>query len=895
MADTVEKQVKTKISFDGEADYKKAVADINSNLKTLNSEMKLVTAEYKANGASVETLKAKQETLQKVYAEQKAKVEATEKALERCRKETGENSDASKKLEQQLNYQKAALVGTEGELKKTAAELDDVEHEADETGKALKKSGDDSTDAANKYEGAAQKLKAVGAAIGAACAAIAAAAGAAIVGITKDAIANYAEYEQLVGGVETLFKDSAGQVQEYAANAYKTAGMSANEYMETVTGFSASLLQSLDGDTAKAAEKADMAITDMSDNANKMGSDLGSLQNAYAGFAKGQFNMLDNLKLGYGGTAAEMQRLLDDAEKVSGVKYDISSYADIVDAIHVVQTEMEITGTTAKEASSTISGSLASMQSAWQNLLTGMSDSEQDMGELVKNFTDSLVTVADNIAPRIIETVPRLVEGLGEIGKALAGYIPTMLKGLLPALMDGVKELATTVVNMLPEIFSILGEIVPLLVDAILTLLPQLLDAGMQIILQLAQGIAQALPTLIPTIVDVMLNIVTMLIDNIPLLIDAALQLVTGLAEGIIQAIPVIIERLPELITSIVNALVEGIPLLIEGAIQLFMALVQAIPVIIEALTAALPQIIQAIVNGLINGLPMIIEGSIQLFMALLEAIPVIVEALINALPQIVQAIATGLAAALPELAAWGANMLNGFVTIFSNVLNSVIQWGSNMLTQAVTSITAFVNGIINTAKDIPVKLYNAIIGAVAQVQQWGQRVLETAKNGMNMVKNGILNVFSNIGESFKTVGSNIVNGIWNGISAGWDWLKEKVSNIASSLLDAAKDALGIASPSKRFRDEVGVFMAQGIGVGFEQEMQSVSKQIEQAIPTDFDVTPHVTTGLSAADYAQENGQQPTLLSRGVTVIQNIYANTTDYAKQQREAEKNFRMIARTV
>ena len=895
MADTVEKQVKTKISFDGEADYKKAVADINSNLKTLNSEMKLVTAEYKANGASVETLKAKQETLQKVYAEQKAKVEATEKALERCRKETGENSDASKKLEQQLNYQKAALVGTEGELKKTAAELDDVEHEADETGKALKKSGDDSTDAANKYEGAAQKLKAVGAAIGAACAAIAAAAGAAIVGITKDAIANYAEYEQLVGGVETLFKDSAGQVQNYAANAYKTAGMSANEYMETVTGFSASLLQSLDGDTAKAAEKADMAITDMSDNANKMGSDLGSLQNAYAGFAKGQFNMLDNLNLGYGGTAAEMQRLLDDAEKISGVKYDISSYADIVDAIHVVQTEMEITGTTAKEASSTISGSLASMQSAWQNLLTGMSDSEQDMGELVKNFTDSLVTVADNIAPRIIETVPRLVEGLGEIGKALAGYIPTMLKELLPALMDGVKELATTVVNMLPEIFSILGEIVPLLVDAILTLLPQLLDAGMQIILQLAQGIAQALPTLIPTIVDVMLNIVTMLIDNIPLLIDAALQLITGLAEGIIQAIPVIIERLPELITSIVNALVEGIPILIEGAIQLFMALVQAIPVIIEALTAALPQIIEAIVNGLINGLPMIIEGSIQLFMALLEAIPVIVEALINALPQIVQAIATGLAAVLPELAAWGANMLNGFVTIFSNVLNSVIQWGGNMLTQAVTSITAFVNGIINTAKDIPVKLYNAIIGAVAQVQQWGQRVLETAKNGMNMVKNGILNVFNNIGESFKTVGSNIVNGIWNGISAGWDWLKEKVSSIATSLLDAAKGALGIESPSKKFRDEVGVFMAQGIGVGFENEMQSVSKQIEQAIPTDFDVTPHVTTGLSAADYANENGQQPTLLSRGVTVIQNIYANTTDYAKQQREAEKNFRMIARTV
>lgn len=243
-------------------------------------------------------------------------------------------------------------------------------------------------------------------------------------------VKNYAEFEQLVGGVETLFGKHSKSVIKNANNAYKTAGLSANAYMETVTSFSASLLQSVGGDTKIAASIADRAIIDMSDNANKMGTDMSMIQNAYQGFAKQNYTMLDNLKLGYGGTKEEMKRLLKDAEKISGQKFDLSSYADIIQAIHVVQTEMGITGTTAKEASSTIQGSISAMKSAWTNFLTGMADPNQDFDMLVGNLVDSVVTVAKNLIPRIKVIIPRLGQGLLEIGKALGPYIVPALKSI---------------------------------------------------------------------------------------------------------------------------------------------------------------------------------------------------------------------------------------------------------------------------------------------------------------------------------------------------------------------------------------------------------------------------------------------------------------------------------
>jgi len=244
---------------------------------------------------------------------------------------------------------------------------------------------------------ATSALKGVSIAVGAVTTAFA--------GIVTTSVKARGELEQQIGGVETLFENELGKASETviknANNAYKTAGMSAIEYMSTATSFSASLLQSLGNDTKKAAEVTDMAIIDMSDNANKMGTSMEAIQNAYQGFAKQNYTMLDNLKLGYGGTKTEMERLLKDAQKITGVKYDISNLADVYNAIHVIQGELGITGTTAKEANSTISGSLSSMKSAWKNLLTGVAADNVDFSKLVNNFVGSLITVTKNLFPRI--------------------------------------------------------------------------------------------------------------------------------------------------------------------------------------------------------------------------------------------------------------------------------------------------------------------------------------------------------------------------------------------------------------------------------------------------------------------------------------------------------------
>ena len=306
--------------------------------------------------------------------------------------------------------------------------------------------------------GIADKLKSGLALAGKAAAVGIGAATTAMTALTKSAVDGYAETEQLRGGVETLFKSSADAVMAYADNAYKTAGMSANEYMNTVTSFSASLLQSLGGDTEEAAKKADMAITDMADNANKMGTDMSMIQNAYSGFAKQNYTMLDNLKLGYGGTQKEMQRLLDDAEKISGIKYDISSYADIVDAIHVVQTEMGITGTTAKEASQTISGSVGAMKSAWANLVAGLADENADLGALTDNLIESVEVAGQNILPvvdRILDNVvnvlidkgPDIVEGGAKLlGKIAAGAIKA-----IPVIISSIPDIIDAIVNGFKE------------------------------------------------------------------------------------------------------------------------------------------------------------------------------------------------------------------------------------------------------------------------------------------------------------------------------------------------------------------------------------------------------------------------------------------------------------
>lgn len=361
----------------------------------------------------------------------------------------------------------------------------------------------------------------------------AAAVGAAATGIAvlmKNALNNYAEYEQLVGGVDTLFKDSSAKVQEYAANAYKTAGLSANEYMDTVTSFSASLLQSLGGDTEAAADMANVAITDMSDNANKMGTDMASIQNAYQGFAKQNYTMLDNLKLGYGGTKEEMQRLIDDANALNAAQgkytnYSIESYADIVSAIHDVQVEMGIYGTTADEASTTIQGSVSSMKAAWVNLLVGIADDNANFKTLTEQFVDSLVAVGENI---IIPRINIIIQGLTQL----------------------ITEASQT--------------IIPLAVQILLENLPSIVAAGMDLIIALVSGILDNIDMLIDCVLEMVDVIVDNLIDNLPKLIDGGIRLIAALANGLIRAIPNLVSKIPQIISSIVKGIISGIPAIFD-------------------------------------------------------------------------------------------------------------------------------------------------------------------------------------------------------------------------------------------------------------------------------------------------------------------------------------------
>ena len=434
----------------------------------------------------------------------------------------------------------------------------------------------------------------------------------AIAALTKQSVENFAEYEQLIGGVETLFRgtqksyaelssemsaqgktldeinakwkeynEGVYTVTQNAENAYKTAGMSANEYMETVTSFSASLIQSLDGDTAKAAEYANTAITDMSDNANKMGSDLETLKTAYAGFAKGQFMLLDNLKLGYGGTQEEMKRLLADAEKISGIKYDISSYADIVDAIHVVQTEMGITGTTAREASETIAGSTAMMKASWQNLLTGMADEEVDFETLISNFVGSVGTVAENILPRVEVALSGVGDLVANLVPIIVEEIPVLLESVLPGLIEAVTSLVSTLsttisenapmmlqsaLDLITSLGSALIENAPALIDTVLQLITQLAtwvgenvgtfaESAITLIVALADSLVNNLPEMIPAIISIITNLVEVLSkpENLSTLLDAALAIILAIGEGLINSLPDLATSLLEIISNIVE------------------------------------------------------------------------------------------------------------------------------------------------------------------------------------------------------------------------------------------------------------------------------------------------------------------------------------------------------
>lgn len=441
---------------------------------------------------------------------------------------------------------------------------------------------DDNLDEASRNtESFAEKMKnglSTAAKVGAA-ALTAAASG--VAALTKSSIDQYAEYEQLVGGVETLFKDSSDTIQEYAANAYKTAGVSANTYMQQATAFSASLIQSLGGDTEAAAEYANQAIMDMSDNANKMGTDIESIQMTYQSLMRGNYEMLDNLKLGYGGTKSELERLVADAEELTGQALDPSKFSDVITAIHAVQENMGITGTTAAEAATTIQGSIGMMQAAWTNLLTGIGDENADLDTLIENFVSSVGTAADNVLPRITQILSGFGMAIQQLAPIIAEQLPTMVSSILPPLVNAGSQLLvgliTGIVSAAPQLIAAVPGIISGFVDAIAANGPTLLSSGQQLLQMVSTGI----------------------VEGFPVILENGTTLLTNLIDGIMSALPDLIARLPEIITGITNFISENLPNIVNSGIQILQSLITGIINAIPSLVSALPQIINAIVNGI--------------------------------------------------------------------------------------------------------------------------------------------------------------------------------------------------------------------------------------------------------------------------------------------------------
>lgn len=510
---------------------------------------------------------------------------------------------------------------------------------------------DDNLDEASRNtESFADKLKnglSTAAKVGAA-ALTAAASG--VAALTKSSIDQYAEYEQLVGGVDTLFKDASDTIQQYASNAYKTAGVSANTYMEQATAFSASLIQSLGGDTQAAAEYANQAIMDMSDNANKMGTDIESIQQTYQSLMRGNYAMLDNLKLGYGGTKSELERLVADAEELTGQALDPSKFSDVITAIHAVQENMGITGTTAKEAATTIEGSVGMMRAAWDNLLVGIANDNGDLGSLTYEFADTVETALSNILPRV-----KII--LGGIGQVIA-------------------DMGTIIAQTLPEMIS--------------TVLPSLISAGAQLLVGLVAGIISALPQLAASVLEIVSALYTSIVSAGPQLATAGTQLLSMFTSGIETGIPDLISRLPQIIEGILNFIAENLPSILDMGVQILTSLQDGIINSISSLVSSLPQVISAITGFIADNLPAIVNAGISVLVNLASGIVSAIPQLVAVLPQIISAIVNGI-----------GNLMGSIVDIGENIVQGIWEGIQNMATWIKNKVTGFFSGIVDGVKGL--------------------------------------------------------------------------------------------------------------------------------------------------------------------------------------------------
>ena len=674
------------------------------------------------------------------------------------------------------------------------------------------------------------------------------------------------ELEQSIGGIETLFKNSTGMMLDYADEAFKTAGLSANDYMEQVTSFAARLIQATGGNTKEAGEAANQAVIDMADNANKLGTDLIDIQNAYQGFAKDNYTMLDNLKIGYGGTKSEMERLLKDAQEITGIKYDINNLSDVYEAIHVIQKELGITGTTAKESTDTLEGSTKMFKKSFSDLLGDLS-SGRDISQDMLNVGESFGHMLDNVIPMLSKVLKQL---------------PKLLLGLLENLG------------------------------------PQLLDTGLTAVRDLISGLAEQLPTLIPQITQMVLDFIDAILENIPLFVDAGVQLFIGLIDGFAEAIPIIIERLPEIIKNVIDAILQSIPLLVEAGIKLFTALVEDGPAIVYGILEIIPEIITGILESLVENFPAIIDAGIDLFSALVSDGWTIIKNITKFIGNVVDAIAKGFIECWPRMKQAGKDLFSKvpdrlselndlFHSKVVKIVDSISGWFKDQGSKLASAGKNLVSNLNTRWSELSSKFHNGVNTIVSNVSGWfssqknkissaGKTMISKLTSGWGSFsgrfKNAAHNIVNNIAGGFRSkihqftsIGRDIVRGVWRGITGMYTWIKNKVSGFFSGIVNSVKNTLGIHSPSTVFEYEIGKQIPAGAAKGIFKYLGPLSKAkqalTDALMPSDeleFNTKLRASSVISPAQAYGNNQLRQTRFTQRPAIIK-LVAGTREFAE----------------
>lgn len=718
-----------------------------------------------------------------------------------------------------------------------------------------------------------------------------AAATGAVTALGKQAVESYADFEQLAGGVETLFGDSAQIVMNNAAKAFETAGMSANQYMETATASAAAMVNSLAGDTKRAAELTDMAVVDMSDNINKMGSAAENVQNAYAGFAKGNFTMLDNLKLGYGGTKQEMERLLQTAQNLSGIEYNIDSYADIVQAIHVIQENMGISGTTAREAAETISGSVAMVKAAWDNLLVGVADDTQDFDKLTDNLVMSVEAAAKNILPRVEVTaggIVKLVDGLSDeavqLLADLAGYVPmatnagvSLIRALANGIRDNLPQLLNAGQNTILNLSDGIADAAPVLFDAaggIATGLaeslsnPQVISsigrAGSAIASGFVSGISDNSSAIIQAGLDMGLKMLSGFGDITVNFLDLGANLMSGLATGIESKHLRITRISREIIRNLMQAIGSDLPMMIESGAEIISILAdsilfnlpylteygnEAVQKIAEAIKKSLPDILEvgagligAFGGAILDSLPVLLECAVQIVDALVGTIsnPDDLSALIGAATLIVTTLGGALLDNLQPLLDAAGTVIKSLVEAFSqpDSLAELLNAGITIITQLVDVIVQNVAPISGAAVQIITTLGTALLGNLPTLLSAGveiiTKLLEAFSNPDALTKllDAGLQIITKLAEILTENLSPLLGAVIQIIGTLGEWIGEHALDLVSAGLVIVKALTDAVIQNLPLLLDAAVQIVEGLAKGIEEDSADVLIAVEEIIRT---------------------------------------------------------------